>query len=158
MEKQTMTEELRGSIMSRVLEMGCCEIGEKLIAERTEYYDSVLVYDFIDDEVRVEHIPHGCSYDPYGRVIVLFSLRAGKPDDGLEWRELFDDDELEKIRDEYDDDWVKYLEEHPEDRYIDRCEEVQMFYFEQNWNETLDKIDQALSGIIKYQDDNFKEE
>ena len=50
------------------------------------------------------------------------------------------------------------LAEHPENSFSDRCEEVQMFYFEQNWNETLDKIDQALSGIIKYQDDNFKEE
>lgn len=158
MEKQIMTENLRNSIMLRINEMGCCEIGEKLIAERTEYYDGVLVYDFIDDEVRVEHKPHGCSYAPYGRVIVLFSLRAGKPDDGIDWRELFDEDELKEIWNEnaYAGDWERYLAEHPENSFSDRCEAVQMFYFAQNWYETLDKIDQALSGIIKYQDDNLR--
>ena len=132
MKKQIMTENLRNSIMSRINEMGCNEIGEKLLAERTEYYDGVLVYDFVDDEVRAEHIPHGNFYDDFGRMLVLYTLEAGKPDDGIDWRELFDEDELKEIWNEnaYAGDWERYLAEHPENSFSDRCEEVQMFYFE----------------------------
>ena len=43
MKKQIMTENLRNSIMLRIYEMGCYEIGEKLLAERTEYYGGTAV-------------------------------------------------------------------------------------------------------------------
>lgn len=146
-----MTEAIRDSIMSQINQIGDYELCEQILEAHSDYYDAIVVYDFNNNEVRIESMPHNNVFGYDSPILILDRIEACPIDNGFENSDLFTDEELNLIDSKYDGNRELFFADNPEPSYRERCENAWYFYFDKNYYSWLDGIRNDLNNIIRDQ-------
>jgi len=141
--KQTITFE-------KVLEQLGCNTPDEFYEKMSQYWDdcndAMLVFNPHIGEGKFESIPReDWFYSEKGEIVLA---KLSKPDwRNYEVEDLFDEEELQEINNDYDGDWSLWLEKNPDYSLDERVKEAGEAYFENAWFAFYDSMNAKLAEI-----------
>lgn len=148
-------------IIELVIELGCTEMYDGLWKDRSTHHDTYCEYDVNTDSLIFGYNTHGwvqMEANPSRIPVTGLEAFMNSVEDGFFWNEdLFSEVEVRHIERYYADDYHRFLAsrknlssngaeyEFSGRTLEERCYDAGLFYYEQNWKETLENIRENLT-------------
>ncbi|HQL12226.1 MAG TPA: hypothetical protein PK507_04355 [bacterium] len=150
-----ITRETIDEIIEQLNNIGPDELNSLIFNCKDSFHDAIIFYDMGSKELKVESINHNSSFLPKSNIIVVDRISETPIDEQFDWStDLFDNEEVEEIENNYDGDYQAWLDDHPETESLEeRCRNAGESYMLSNWLNYLRSIEDKLMELYNFQID-----
>lgn len=147
-----ITRETIDEIIEQLNNIGPDELNSLIFQCKDSNYDAIIFYDVKSKELKVESINHNSGFLPQPNIVVVDRISETPIDEQFDWRyDLFDNEEVEEIENNYDGDYQAWLDDHPETESLEeRCRNAGESYMLSNWLNYLRSIEDKLMELYNF--------